>query len=132
MSVYVSAPLCAEAKRELARAGGRVGEVHLRAACVDDGAKSLAARSNAGRAGRSRLALIGAAARAATEDSSSVAYIGTRDPTAVRFSEPILEEAGIVRISADSGATGVARLLRAFRRIEDPESPRESLAEELG
>jgi hypothetical protein len=117
VSIYVSDALCGEAKREIDRQGSRVGAVRLRTICVEDG---------------SRLAAIGAAARRATEDSASVAYIGTPDPTAVRFSEPILEEAGIARISASSGDAGAARLLRALRRADTSESLRESLLEELG
>ena len=121
MSVYVSAPLCAEAKRELVRSGGRAGDLRLRVVCVDD----------SGSRGESRLAAIGAAARQATEDSSSVAYIGTTDPTAIRFSEPILEEADIPRISTSSGKAAAARLLRTLNRVDDSGSLRESLADEL-
>lgn len=127
VTVYVSAPLCAGAKQELARSGGRSGDLHLRAVCVNDGGS----RDDGNSHKESRLAAIGAAARQATEDSSSVAYIGTADPTAVRFSEPILEEADIPRISADSGEASMTRLLRALQRADDSGSLRESLAEEL-
>lgn len=120
VSVYVSEPLCAGAKRELVRDGGRAGGVRPRVVCADD----------TGAAGP-RLAAIGAAARRATEDSSSVAYLGSRDPTAIRFSEPILEEADVARISAGSGAAAMARLLRALRRAEDSGSLRDSLGDEL-
>jgi hypothetical protein len=108
LSVYVSQPLCAEAKRELARRGARAGEFRLRAVCVDD----------VGGAGRPRLAAIGAAARRATEDSAAIAYIGTRDPIAIRFSRPILEAADIQRISAGSGRAAVARLRGALGRVD--------------
>jgi hypothetical protein len=121
VSVYVSAPLCAAAKREVARSDGRAGDVRLRVACVDD----------VGGSGESRLAAIGAAARRATEDSSAVAYIGTPEPAATRFSEPILDEADIPRISASSGDAGMARLLRALRRADGSGSLRESLRDEL-
>ena len=121
VSVYVGDPLCPDAKRELARNGGRAGDVRVRAVCVDD----------AGASDRSRLAAIGAAARRASEDSSSVAYIGTADLIAIRFSEPILEEAGIARISSSSGSTGVARLLRALRRADTSGSVRETVLDEL-
>jgi hypothetical protein len=121
VSVYVSDPLCADAKRELVRNDNRVGDLRVRAVCADD----------ARRAGESRLAAIGAAARRATEDSSSVAYVGTTEPVARRFSEPILEEADIPRISSDSGEASMARLLRALQRADESGSLRESLAEEL-
>jgi hypothetical protein len=121
VSAYVSAPLCAGAKRELARDDGRTGDVRLRVACVDD----------VGRAGEAQLAAIGAAARRATEDSSAVAYIGTPDPVAVRFSEPILEEADIPRITSKSGGSAMKRLRRALDRAGDSGSLRESLSDEL-
>ena len=121
VSVYVSAPLCAGAKQELARNDGRAGDFKVRAICADD----------TGNAELSSLAAIGAAARRATEDSSSVAYIGTADPVAMRFSEPILDEADIPRISADSGEASMTSLLRALQRADDSGSLRESLADEL-
>jgi hypothetical protein len=122
LNVYVSVPLCTEAKRALAAADGRAGEVRVRAVCVED----------AGRGGGSRLAAIGAAARRASEDSSSVAYVGTADPVAVRFSEPILDEAGIVRISARSGTAATEGLLEAIRRSGDATSLREAVYDRLG
>jgi hypothetical protein len=91
----------------------------VRAICVNDSG------------GGSRLAAIGAAARRASEDSSSVAYIGTPDPVAVRFSEPILEEAGIARISTNSGTAGMRTLLQALRRADTSSSLRETLFDEL-
>jgi hypothetical protein len=121
VSVYVSAPLCAEAERELVRQGNQAGDLRLSAVCVDD----------TGGPGDSRLAAIGASARRATEDSTAIAYIGTPDPTAIRFSEPILEEADIPRIAASLGAAGMARLLGALQRVDDSGSLRESLSGEL-
>jgi hypothetical protein len=121
VAVYVSAPLCAEAGEGLEAAGSRVGELELRAVCVDESAER----------GESRLAAIGAAARRATEDSSSIAYIGTSDPTSVRFSTPILEEAGIARLTTSSGKAAMHKLLRTLRSSDDPSSPRESLFEQL-
>jgi len=121
LNAYVSAPLCMEARQALAAVDARAGDVRVRAVCVDD----------SDRGGGSRLAAIGAAARRASEDSSSIVYIGTPDPTAVRFSEPILEEAGIARITASSGGSGVARLLRALRRADTSGSLRESVLDEL-
>jgi hypothetical protein len=121
VSVYVSVPLCAGAKQTLARSDGRAGDFRVRAVCVDD----------TGNADLSTLSAIGAAARRATEDSSSVAYIGTEDRVAIRFSEPILDEADIPRISADSGEASMTRLLRALQRADTSGSLRESLADEL-
>lgn len=120
VSVYVSAPLCDGAEQELARSGGEAGDLRVRAVCVDD----------SGRGGPG-LAAIGGAARRATEDSTTIGYIGTPDPVAARFSEPILEEADIPRISASSGAAGMSQLLGALRRAGDSGSLRESLGDEL-
>lgn len=122
LTAYVSVSLCEEAKRELGEEGGRAGEVRVRAVCVDD----------VGAAGGSRLAAIGAAARRASEDSAAVGFIGSTEPLAVRFSEPILDEAGIARISSRSGAAAMERLLRAIRRSGDAASPREAVYELLG
>ena len=121
LNAYVGKPLCAEARLALAAVDGRAGDVRVRTVCVDD----------TGAGDGSRLAAIGAAARRASEDSSSVAYIGTPDPVAVRFSESILEGAGIVRISTTSGAAGMRTLLWALRRADTSGSLRETVLDEL-
>ena len=121
LSVYVSRPLCAEARAASAEAGSRADDLRLRVVCVDDLRGS----------GDARLAAIGAGARRASEDSAAIAYLGTTDPVATRFSEPILEAADIPLIAAPSGRAGVRRLLRGLRRAGDSGSLREALAEEL-
>ena len=75
VSAYVAGSLCAEAKRELARGGGRAGDVHVRVVCLP----------NAESKGRLDLATIGANARRATEDSTAVGYIGEPTRAASRF-----------------------------------------------
>lgn len=120
VSAYISTPLCQGADQALTRSGGRAGDLQVRAVCVDDTGT-----------GGSRLAAIGAAARRATEDSAAIAYIGSPDPTAARFSEPILEEADIPRIAASSGAAGMERLLSALKQADTSGSLRESLSDEL-
>lgn len=97
VSVYAVAPACAGAKRALDGHGARVGEVRVRVVCVSDGER-----------GRQwTLAAVGANARRATEDSTTVAYIADRDPTAAKFSRTILESAGIAQLppSPSSAAT---------------------------
>jgi hypothetical protein len=121
VSVYVAAPLCAEAKRELAREGGQAGDVRVRAVCLPS------AESD----GKLDLARIGANARRATEDSTTVGYIGEPTRAATRFSEPILESAGIAQISESSGAAAVQKLLRAVDEAGDSGSLRESVDDEL-
>lgn len=120
VTVYVSVPLCAGAKRELARERGRAGSVRVRAVCLAETEKQ----------GRLDLAAIGANARRATQDSTTVAYLEPPDPVAARFTHPILETAGIAWISSSSGTTAMARLLRAIRESGSG-SLRESVREAL-
>ncbi len=125
VSVYVGAPLCAGAKRELARAGGRAGDLRVRAVCLPE--------ARAGAEGRDRLSLavLGANARRATEDSTAVGYLEPSDPAATRFSRPILESAGIAWIDSDSGAAAMHRLLGSIEDA-DTTSLRESVRRALG
>jgi hypothetical protein len=115
VSVYAAAPLCSGAKSELARDGGEAGDVRVRVVCLP----------NAESKERLDLAQIGANARQATEDSSSIAYIGERTKAASRFSAPILEPAGIQQYAGISGAEAMRQLLR---ELEDGQlSPRGNL-----
>ena len=128
VTVYVSAPLhgdraiegkaiCAGAERQ----AGRAGEVRVRVVCLDD----------TGGGGHWSLAAVGANARRVAEDSTAVGYIGDADPTARRFSQPILESAGIASIYRSSGTTAMARLLHAIRDAGSG-SLRVSVREALG
>jgi hypothetical protein len=120
-SVYVALPLCAGAKRELARDGGRAGDVRVRVVCLP--------RAESSR--RLELATIGANARRASEDSTTVGYIGEPTRAASRFSEPILESAGIAQLTETSGAAGMKKLLHAVAEAGDSGSLRESVRNEL-
>jgi hypothetical protein len=115
-SVYVVAPLCSEASKELNRNGPRAGDVRLRVKCLP-------------KAGD--LTAIGAGARRATEDSTTIAYVGTRDPTAIRFSETILEEAGIAQLSTSSGAAAMDQIIHAVDEAGDTSNLRESVRDGL-
>lgn len=122
MRVYAAAPLCAEAKRELASAGGRVGDLRVRASCLP----------GIERGNRLDLAQIGANARRATEDSATVGYIGEPNPRAARFSRPILESAEVPQLSHSSGAAAMSQLLRAIERaLDDDGSLRQSVYRQL-
>lgn len=116
--VYVSVPLsgteaavgeraCAEVRGALSRAesSGEGLPVEIRVNCLDD----------SGGAPRWTLAAVGANARAATEDSTTVAYVGELDPAATRFSETILEAAGIAQLPAADGRASAERLAAAIR-----------------
>lgn len=122
VSVYAVAPSCAGAKQALARHGNRDGEVRVRLICVSD--------REGGR--RWTLAAVGANARRATEDSTTVAYLADRDPTAAGFSRPILEEAGITQLSGQPGAAAMNRLLTTIEEAGSAGNLRESVNESLG
>lgn len=120
-TAYVAAPLCAEAKRALSRADGRAGDVRVRAICLPSVESGH----------RLNLALIGANARRAAEDSNAVGYIGEPTRSATRFSEPILETAGIAQLSQTSGAVAMKKLLEAVAEAGDSGSLRESVNDKL-
>jgi hypothetical protein len=93
----------------------------VRLVCVGDGED-----------GRSwTLAAVGANARRAVEDSTTVAYIADRDPTAAKFSRTILEEAGITQLSGRSGATEMHQLLEALEEAGNSSNLRESMYKSL-
>lgn len=131
VSVYLSAPmrgpeaargqqLCSEAKRTLARAGGKAGDLRVKLTCLDTSAP----------AAPWTLATVGANARQAVEDSTTVAYIAEPALDARRQSRLILGEAGIAVITPSSGSTAMASVLRAIEE-SDSGSLRESVSETL-
>jgi len=114
----VAAPLCAGAEGELASHGARAGEVRVRVECLGPVV------------GRELdLAAVGANARRASEDSTSVAYLQPPGP-AVRFSKPILEEATIATVTTGSGKAGMRQLLGALQDAGSS-SLRESVRDSL-
>jgi branched-chain amino acid transport system substrate-binding protein len=132
LTIYVSAPLhgrqatagrrmCAGAEGALARHGGRAGDVRLRVVCLDD----------TGGAPHWRLAAVGADARRATEDSSTIAYIGELEPVATRFSRPIVEAAKIAQVRGPSGTAAMTRVLKAIESAGDTGQLREAVSEGL-
>jgi hypothetical protein len=122
VSVYAVAPSCAGAKQALARHGNRDGEARVRLGCVGDGERGR----------RWTLAAVGANARRAAEDSTTVAYIADPDPTAASFSRSILEAAGIAQLSGESGAAAMRRLLTAIEDAGSSSNLRESVDKSLG
>jgi hypothetical protein len=120
VSVYVAAPLCSGARRALSEAGGRAGEVEVRAVCLP-----------AERVGeRLALARVGANARRAGEDSTTVAYLQTADRAVTRFTNPILESAEIGWVESSSGQAAMARILHAISAA-DTSSLRDAVRESL-
>jgi hypothetical protein len=79
------------------------------------------------------LAALGANARQATQDSTTVGYIEAQYPRASRFTRPILESASIAWVSSSSGTAAMAQLLRAIEAADSGalrESVREALHEQ--
>lgn len=120
-SVYAAAPLCAGAKHEAARHEDRAGDVHIHVICLPSGEHGK----------RLDLATIGASARRASQDSTTVGYIGEPTRAATRFSESILESVGIAQLSEGSGAEAMRKLSRAVDEAGDSGSLRESVNSEL-
>jgi ABC-type branched-subunit amino acid transport system substrate-binding protein len=107
LTVYVSAPLTGPAGAEgrdaadgarlaLADAEGEAGGIAVEAEYLD-----VAGRNES----RSDPVTAGQNARAATEDSTSIAYIGELDSATSRTSVPITNSAGILQVAPGSGAT---------------------------
>jgi hypothetical protein len=80
--------------------------------------------------GKLNLATLGANARRATEDSTTVAYLEASGPGASRFTRPILETAEVPWIASSSGAKAMHHLLKLIESA-DTGSLRQSLREAL-
>jgi hypothetical protein len=113
VTAYVEAPLCAGAKNQV---GSTSNSVEVRFVCLADprGGNGV------------ELATVGANARRATEDSTSVAFLETPDPAVNRFTHPILEEAGIGWFTAPTRQAATLPLLEAVA-----EADRGSLREDV-
>jgi hypothetical protein len=120
VAVYAVPPQCVGAKRDLDRFGKRAGELRVRLVCLDD------AQSG----GRLDLAIVGANARRAVEDSSTVGFIEAPG-RAARFSQSILKEAAIPLVDNESGATSMARLLDAIQAAGTASGLREAVSQGL-
>jgi hypothetical protein len=107
LTIYVSAPLTGPgqavadgAEEALADAGGEVGGFEVAAEYLD-----VAGRNET----RFDAVTAGANARTATEDSTTIAYIGELDSGASRTSVPITNSAGILQVAPGSGASDLVR-----------------------
>ncbi|HET9154404.1 MAG TPA: hypothetical protein VFN85_09845 [Solirubrobacterales bacterium] len=114
VSVYAAAPLCREARQGAGAAGG----LEVRVVCLRPRGR-----------GDSALAAAGADARQATEDSTSVAFLEAPGPTA-KFSQSIVEAAGVAWLQTRSGATAMQRIVKAIEG--DGSSPRKAVLDEVG
>ncbi|MFN8159682.1 MAG: branched-chain amino acid ABC transporter substrate-binding protein [Solirubrobacterales bacterium] len=109
LTVYVSLPLGGEraadglgaergARLALERAGGRVGDLRIRATYLDD----------TGGGPRWSQAASGANARRAAQDSTAIGYVGDLDSGATRVSMPITNQAEIPQVSPGASADDLA------------------------
>jgi hypothetical protein len=120
VSVYVDSGLCAGARQALAEAGGRAGDLEVRAVCLPP--------TEAGE--RLDLAAAGANARRAAEDSTAVAYLEPVGARAGRFTHPILDSAEIPWGLASSGDAAMTQALEAIAEA-DSGSLRDQVGEAL-
>lgn len=106
---YVEAPVCTRAQTVVV--GDEDGEgFRVKFVCLPP-VRGPELGQGVGGGRQIDLAVAGANARRATEDSTTVAYLQADDPAVNRFTEPILEEAGIGAIAAPKGEAQ-ARLLQ--------------------
>ena len=109
VSVYVAAPLCADAKAELASHGATAGHFTVAVRCLAPSEKT---------GGGVDLATDGANSRRATADSSAVATLELPGP-GNRFTRPILESAEVPLVTSASAAKGMRRILIAIEGAGD-------------
>lgn len=123
LTVYMSAPLTgpraaeardlvAGAELALADAGSDAGGVPVDLEVLDD----------ADRTGWTP-ALTGSNARRASQDTTTIAYLGELDSGATRTSLPITNEAGILQVSAGSGAEDLTRDALGSDELPDEAQP---------
>jgi hypothetical protein len=130
VTVYVEKPVCATTRYEQVVSGSDDVSFEVRFVCLPSPRREELSQGVGG--GRQvDLAIAGANARRATEDSTTVGYLQPKDPAVTRFTQPILEGAGIGWIAADDPHNGVARLLSLIDEA-DPTSVRADVREALG
>jgi hypothetical protein len=114
LTVYVSAPgqqLCDEAQTE-AEGKRTTGEHTLRVVCLGTGSKD-----------GGTLAKVGSNARRATEDSTTVAYVGEPDRETRKQSQPILNSAEIGQLGEFNGREAIKTVIAAIDE-DDSDDPR--------
>jgi hypothetical protein len=119
VSIYVVAPLCKEARGKVDAAGRKAGDLKVRVLCQ---------RRIEGE-GQADLAMAGADARRATEDSTSVAFVEAPG-RAAGFTRPIVEAADIAWVKTADASSAVGRILAALE--EGGSAPRKAVLDEVG
>lgn len=120
VSVYAGASLCKGVQRQLAKEAGAAEGLRVRIVCLPPPR----------RRGRVDLAVAGANARRATEDSTSIAYLEAPGPAA-KFGQTIVEAADVAWLKTSSGAAAMRRILEALKEAGSS-SPRDAVRESLG
>ncbi len=128
VTAYVEAPVCGGSPRVAAPVDGG-SEVTVRFVCLP-AVRGPQLSQGVGGGRQIDLATAGANARRATEDSTTVAYLQADDPAVNRFTEPILEAAGVGWVTAPA-AKAQAQLLELLAEA-DPDSLRADVRDELG
>jgi hypothetical protein len=121
VTAYVEASMCRGASEELASKDSRAGDLRVKAICLPSPWRGKGLD----------LATVGANARRATEDSTTVAFLEAAS-RASRFTHPILSSAEIAWIASSSGQKAMAQLLRAIDDAGSSPSLREALHKSLG
>ena len=117
VTAYVEAPLCGNAGGHVADGEAEDGKVvKVKFICLP-AARGAELSQGVGGGRQIDLAVAGANARRATEDSRTVAYLEPADRAVSRFTHPILEAAGIGWISSSEGSAQ-AQLLRVLRESD--------------
>lgn len=123
LTVYVSAPLrggeaevgrrlCTEAREQAAEEKGSA-DFAVRVTCLDA----------SGPKGSWTLAKVGSNARRATEDSTSIAYVGEPDRAARKHSQPIIEAAEMAAMGSRNGKEAIETIITALEE-DDSDDPR--------
>jgi hypothetical protein len=131
VTAYAEAPLCAGAKNQVSEvesAGG--GSFEVRIVCLP-AVRGAELSQGVGGGRQIDLATVGANARRATEDSTTVAFLQFEDEPVNRFTEPILEEAGIGWITEETRAAAMEELLTLLAEA-NPDSLRADVRDALG
>lgn len=133
VNVYVEAPLCEEGSSDVPVPLPEDAVFGARVVCLDDPGNPGGDRLGQGVGGPRRidLATVGANARRATQDASTIAYLQRDDHAVSRFTRPILDAAGVGWIAADDLGSALRQLTRALAEADSNEL-RADVREALG
>lgn len=120
VSVYAAALLCGEARAALRKEGGKADELDVHLVCLPPVEKK----------GAADLAVAGANARRATQDSSAVAFLEAPSRVA-KFTHSIVESADLAWVETGSGAAAMRQVLRALEE-RGSSTPRGAVLDQVG